>query len=450
MLKSAALALLAFAAPSSASPDSLIAEINSMQDGWVAGRNTFFDKYESDDVSALLGTTLEGHNNSLPTQTWETDSTIPSSFDSRTAFKGCIGPILNQADCGSCWAFGAAEAISDRHCIAGMKGGKGASFLQLAPLDLVACDGGFFSGNNGCQGGQLSTAWGYAKRTGLVTEKCLPYGKSEGGPIPTCAPKDQPCMPPTFVKTPSCKKVCADGSDFLSDKHHVSSVYNVDSSSIEKELMAYGPVEAAFTVYEDFVHYKSGVYKHTTGSALGGHAIKIIGFGTDPKEGKFWLVQNSWTTTWGDGGYFKIGYGECGIEDNVVAGIIDNTSAVTAPTTSVEMIFVGAPESDATPHYEDPNTTGSCQAGEEAVQIQGIKGKMCSPKCSSTGACPTDVPKGVTAKPTCALQGMGGKFCALICSPSTDERSLRAGDAMCGANASCKAISGTGICTYDK
>jgi hypothetical protein len=105
---------------------------------------------------------------------------------------------------------------------------------------------------------------------------------------------------------------------------------------------------------------------------------------------------------------------------------------------------------NASPHYEDPNATGSCQAGEVDVQIQGIEGKMCAPQCSSSGACPTDVPAGVTAKPTCALQGMGGKYCALVCSPSTNERSLRAGDAQCGANASCKAIQGTGICTYDK
>jgi cathepsin B len=46
-------------------------------------------------------------------------------------------------------------------------------------------------------------------------------------------------------------------------------------------LVTNGPVTAAFTVYEDFVSYKSGIYKHTTGSALGGHAVKIIGYGTE-------------------------------------------------------------------------------------------------------------------------------------------------------------------------
>lgn len=87
------------------------------------------------------------------------------------------------------------------------------------------------------------------------------------------------------------------------------------------ELASNGPVESAFSVYADFVHYKSGVYSHQTGSMLGGHAIKIIGYGTENNT-PYWLVQNSWTTTWGDGGYFKIrrGTDECGIESQAIAG----------------------------------------------------------------------------------------------------------------------------------
>ena len=79
-------------------------------------------------------------------------------------------------------------------------------------------------------------------------------------------------------------------------------------------------MEAAFSVYEDFLHYKSGVYKHTTGDYLGGHAVEIVGWGTLNGE-DYWLVANSWTTTWGDNGYFMFSRGndECGIEDDIVA-----------------------------------------------------------------------------------------------------------------------------------
>ncbi|XP_016121449.1 cathepsin B-like, partial [Sinocyclocheilus grahami] len=87
-----------------------------------------------------------------------------------------------------------------------------------------------------------------------------------------------------------------------------------------KELFKNGPVEAAFTVYEDFLHYKSGVYQHVSGSVLGGHAIKILGWGEENSV-PYWLAANSWNTDWGDNGFFKILRGEdhCGIESEIVA-----------------------------------------------------------------------------------------------------------------------------------
>jgi cathepsin B len=87
-------------------------------------------------------------------------------------------------------------------------------------------------------------------------------------------------------------------------------------------MFAHGPVEACFDVYEDFLGYKSGVYSHQTGDYLGGHCVKCIGWGVDSNGDPYWLCNNSWTTTWGDKGQFKIlrGSDECGIEDDVVAG----------------------------------------------------------------------------------------------------------------------------------
>eukprot|EP00468_Gymnochlora_sp_CCMP2014_P000721 CAMPEP_0167741128 /NCGR_PEP_ID=MMETSP0110_2-20121227/683_1 /TAXON_ID=629695 /ORGANISM="Gymnochlora sp., Strain CCMP2014" /LENGTH=131 /DNA_ID=CAMNT_0007625143 /DNA_START=21 /DNA_END=416 /DNA_ORIENTATION=- len=93
-------------------------------------------------------------------------------------------------------------------------------------------------------------------------------------------------------------------------------------------------------------------------------------------------------------------------------------------------------------HYGDPKS--GCMSDEIAVQIQGIAGDFCTSKCSFIQSCPTDVPTGVTAKPMCALQSTAGdQYCALICSPSSKD------DTQCGTNASCKAISGVGLCTYD-
>jgi photosystem II stability/assembly factor-like uncharacterized protein len=99
-------------------------------------------------------------------------------------------------------------------------------------------------------------------------------------------------------------------------------------------------------------------------------------------------------------------------------------------------------------HYGDPNKHG-CMSDEQAVQITGIAGNLCVPPCDGSGACPTDVPSGVTAKPDCALSSSaGGKYCALVCTPSGN-------DDQCGADASCKLAgltqmaAGEGLCTYD-
>ena len=90
-----------------------------------------------------------------------------------------------------------------------------------------------------------------------------------------------------------------------------------------------GPVEGSFTVYADFPTYKSGVYQHVTGDALGGHAIKILGWGTENNT-PYWLVANSWNEGWGDHGFFKIlrGSDECGIEDGIVAGLFKSSNVI--------------------------------------------------------------------------------------------------------------------------
>jgi cathepsin B len=296
----------------------LIATVN--QDAtstWTAGVNDRFVGVSLGNAREMMNARADGID-LLPAvlHSLEEIAATPSSYDPRndTARAHCTGPILDQGFCGSCWAFGATEAISDRVCMA--NGNATGGYVGLAPLDLTSCDDGLFSMESGCQGGQLMGAWNYAKKTGLVEETAYPYLKSQGGPVPTCDPNAQPCLPESkFIKTPKCSKPAT------ATKHKISSVYSVPASSLKTELFTNGPVESAFTVYADFPAYKSGVYVHKTGAELGGHAIKIIGYGTEGGQA-YWLVQNSWTTTWGNGGYFKIATtgDNGGISDQAVAG----------------------------------------------------------------------------------------------------------------------------------
>jgi cathepsin B len=119
-----------------------------------------------------------------------------------------------------------------------------------------------------------------------------------------------------------CEKTCGNSAyakDYSDDKTKASSAFSVRSvSQMQQVLSSNGPLAVAFTVYADFPTYKSGVYTHTTGGELGGHAVSMQGWGVENGV-KYWLVKNSWTDKWGDKGYFKIkrGVDECGIEDDV-------------------------------------------------------------------------------------------------------------------------------------
>ncbi|CAK5079730.1 unnamed protein product [Meloidogyne enterolobii] len=94
---------------------------------------------------------------------------------------------------------------------------------------------------------------------------------------------------------------------------------------IKDQLKKFGPVSAAFYVYEDFQGYKDGVYYLVKGKNLGGHAVVITGYGTATCGGKkipFWIIRNSWGPKWGKGGFFYMrrGTNECEIEKHISYG----------------------------------------------------------------------------------------------------------------------------------
>merc|ERR1712093_308559 len=315
----------AMGAPAYAPMEDIVAEVNTVQSSWVASMDGLGDR-SVDDYAALCGALPTPEDMKLPQITVEVPENLPADFDAREEW-GSICPstkeIRDQAACGSCWAFGAVEAMTDRTCIAS----KGQTKPHLAAEDVLSCCG--FSCGDGCNGGYPEAAWHYWVRDGVVTGG--QYNTSEGCYPYQLAPcehhvkgKLQPCG--SIEPTPKCAHHCTNANyhtAWAADKHKGAKAYSISSSveDIQTEIMTKGPVEAAFTVYADFLAYRSGVYRHTSGSALGGHAIKILGWGVLNGE-DYWLVANSWNHAWGDNGYFKIlrGEDECGIESGVVAG----------------------------------------------------------------------------------------------------------------------------------
>jgi len=305
--------------------DEFINEINSKQATWKAGRN-FGKNLPLDSLYQMMGSLPKTGMNRLPLKDAlsETAQDIPDNFDAREQWPNCptIGEIRDQASCGSCWAFGAVEAMSDRICIHS----DGKVKAHLSAENLVSCcrSCGF-----GCNGGYEDAAWSYWVKTGIVTggnynssEGCQPYSIAAcehhvDGDRPPCG--DEP--------TPKCQKTCSVSNypvEYQEDLYFGESAYGVSSNveKIQREIMTNGPVEAALTVYADFVNYKSGVYQHVSGKALGGHAIKMLGWGVEDGT-PYWLIANSWNSDWGDKGYFKIlrGRNHCGIESQITAGL---------------------------------------------------------------------------------------------------------------------------------
>jgi cysteine peptidase C len=266
-------------------------------------------------IKALMG--VKKHlKNPLPPKIFsaaELAMTLPTSFDAATQWPDCptIQHIRDQSACGSCWAVAAAESMSDRYCT----GGKHAN-LEISAVNILSCC--WYCGS-GCSGGDPNSAWSFWTTTGLLSDACQPY------PFPKCdhhtTKGPYPPCPSATYNTPACSNACSGAGNTTLYKG--SSSYSLSGeASFMAELYKNGPFEVAFDVYEDFLAYSGGVYVQTSSQYLGGHAVRLVGWG-ELNGVKYWKIANSWNADWGLNGYFLIrrGTDECGIEDSGSAGL---------------------------------------------------------------------------------------------------------------------------------
>ncbi|KAE8573219.1 Cat27 [Halyomorpha halys] len=295
----------------------IIETVNRSGAKWKAGQN-FGENTTVSSLKGLLGV-RKNKLLKLPLREKHTipDKDIPESFDAREHWPECesIRHIRDQGTCGSCWAVAAAGAFTDRVCIAT----KGKFTTPLSAEELLACC--TFCGH-GCKGGNPYEAWMFFVSNGLgcqpyEIEACEHHTKGE---LPSCDTLPNPI-------TPKCQRKCTNPSytnSFNSDHHKIRRAYVIrnDVKEIQKEIMTHGPVEADYTVYSDFMTYKSGIYSYVTGDVMGGHAVKLIGWGVEDGT-PYWLVANQWNERWGEKGLFRIlrGNNECDFESDIVGGV---------------------------------------------------------------------------------------------------------------------------------
>jgi len=173
---------------------------------------------------------------------------------------------------GCCWAFSTVAAIE------GIIKLKTGNLISLSEQQLVDCT----AGNKGCQGGVMDTAFQYIIRNGgLTSEDNYPYQGVDG----TC-----------------------NSENAASTEAQITGYEDVPRNN-ENALMqavAKQPVSVAVDGGgNDFRFYKSGVFEGDCGTDLN-HAVTAIGYGTDSDGTDYWLVKNSWGTSWGDSGYMRM------------------------------------------------------------------------------------------------------------------------------------------------
>jgi C1A family cysteine protease len=218
----------------------------------------------------------------------------PASFDLRSVDgKNYITSVKDQGNCGSCVAFGTNATVEGTLRFSKKDANLAVDYSEAHLFYCQArAQGRRCSGANG--GWWVPPALDCFKNTGVTAEQCYPYTAG-----------DQ-----------NCTGLC---SDWQKQATKITSWREIISiADMKGWLSTKGPLVACFTVYSDFYAYKTGVYRYVSGTREGGHCICCVGY--DDTQG-CWICKNSWgSDNWGDLGFFRIAYGQCGI-DAVMWGV---------------------------------------------------------------------------------------------------------------------------------
>jgi len=171
------------------------------------------------------------------------------------------------------------------------------------------------------QGLHCGSCWVHAA-TGIVEgQLSILYGSRLNADldeleIPGACNGGFPTQAENFIRTSKMRSEVASYPNLQGVRWGIISYSTTSGITAIKNSLANGPVAACFYVYDDFstffYYYPTGVYHYDGYSPFdGGHAVVIVSY---DDNGQFWLCKNSWGSNWADNGYFRIGYGQCGIE----------------------------------------------------------------------------------------------------------------------------------------
>jgi len=238
------------------------------------------DEFRTQFISGLTGSHKTVGTYGCKSFSSSASSSLPLSVDWRE--KGAVTSVKDQGQCGSCWAFSSTGAVEGAWAI------STGQLTDLSEQELVDCASGISYGSNGCNGGQMDGGFKYVIQNGQCLLSDYPYTSGVSS-ISISYEKEGVCQ--------KCSSVVSMSS--------CSDVKSNDQISL-KVAVAQQPVAIAIeadTRY--FQSYSSGVLDAATCGTNLDHGVLIVGYGTENGE-DYWLVKNSWSTTWGEQGYVKI------------------------------------------------------------------------------------------------------------------------------------------------
>ena len=212
----------------------------------------------------------------------ENNTPVASSVNWVTA--GAVTPVKNQGSCGSCWSFSSTGAMEGAYQI------KTGTLLSLSEQELVDCD---HNGSAGCNGGSMEGAFQWYESNKTELESDYSYTARNG----------------------TCKQTSYTGQFNSTGYKNVAS----GSSSALMASIEAGPTSVAIEADKmAFQYYRSGVLNSTACGTSLDHGVLAVGYGSENGQ-NYYLVKNSWASSWGDQGYVKIanngdGDGICGIQ----------------------------------------------------------------------------------------------------------------------------------------
>jgi len=217
---------------------------------------------------------------------------LPTSFDWRN-YNGhaYIGPVRDQGSCGSCYAFGAvacAEGVYNK--ATGSFDSKRKEFSESFIMWCLGSLSSYMSHFGGCKGADYAYMELHAlTNDGICEQSYFPYTTTNPG---SCTHWNDPKGLFSGWQRVSCS----------------------DINAIKTAIIDYGVVDAAVYVTTSFQDYSGGIYTDANTSCNGSpcsytatnHAIALVGWGYDATHGDYWILRNSWGSSWGESGYMRI------------------------------------------------------------------------------------------------------------------------------------------------